>query len=193
MDNIIELKSEFIPIPVSMLYAKILMVMFVGVLRDKGQSAKQAEITIPEYKEALRALGLPVPSGKSRDIAESLRSEIETGLNTTLFKTSDGKSFIIKLTDGILCSYKGGVSSMKAVFSDYAREYIFNNSVILDENYDVFPTLQRGDNEIGTILTARIPEDKLKIIIAEEERDVSLDDDKWVAYEKKDGRRKNNQ
>ncbi len=185
MDNIIELKSEFIPIPVSMLYAKILMVMFVGVLRDKGQSAKQAEISVPEYKEALRMLGLPIPSGKSREMAERLRNEIETGLNTVIFKTSDDKSFIIKLTDGILCSYKGGVSTMKAVFSDYAREYIFNNNVILDESYEVFPALQRGDNEIGTVLTARIPENKLKIIIAEEERDVSLDDDKWVAYEKK--------
>ncbi len=192
MENIIELKSEFIPTPVSMLYARILMVIFIGVLRDKGQSARQAEVSIPEYKEALRALGLPIPSEKNMDIAERLRAEIEEGLNTAIFKTPDGKSITIKLTEGVLCSVKGGVWSLKGVFTEKARDYIFNNNVICKEDYDVFPTIQRGDNEIGTILTARIPEDKLKIIIAEEERDVSLDDGNWTAYEKKGNNQSNN-
>lgn len=165
-NNIIEVKSEFIPIPVSLLYAKIMMLMFIGTIREKGQSARQAEVEVSEYMSAIQEMGLPLPSGKKNEVGERLKAEIETSLNIAYFTFDDGRTFKIKLFDGIICSEKGNECTLKAVFSDNSREYIFNNRDICDDKYDVMPTIVMNNNEMGTVLTARIPQNMVELIVS---------------------------
>lgn len=165
-NNVLEIKSEFIPIPVSLIYAKLMALMFVGAIREKGQSAKQAEVSISEYIYSIQRLKLPTPEGKYSEVGETLKAEIETSLNTATFSLIDGRTFKIKLFDGIICSEKGDDCIMKAVFSENSREYLFNNNVICNDDYVVFPTIITNEKEMGTVLTAKIPIDKVEQLLS---------------------------
>ncbi len=176
MTDIIELKSDFIPVPPTLLYDRIMVLTLIGKIREKGQSAIVAEITMSEFYEIARLFGitamlkkiglLPLSENQKED-ALKLKENIEAHLNTARFTTNDGRSFTIKLFDGIVCSRDGEQYKLKGEFSRDAREYIFNNRELVDENYDVLPTIQQGNN-VGTILTARIPKDKVDELVAAE-------------------------
>ena len=176
MSDMTELKSDFIPVPPTLLYDRIMVLTLIGKIREKGQAAVVAEITMSEYYEIARMFGitaiiksmglLPLSKNQKED-ALKLKENIEAHLNTARFTTEDGKTFTIKLFDGIVCSRDGNQYKVKGEFSRDAREYIFNNRELADENYDVLPTIQQN-NDVGTILTARIPKDKIDELITAE-------------------------
>jgi len=60
----------------------------------------------------------------------------------------------------------GSIENMKRDrIALYAKA--LQNIALADENYDVLPTIQQN-NDVGTILTARIPKDKIDELITAE-------------------------